>query len=52
MRRHLSTTAELLGLGAVLAAAFLFDWRAGLAIVGAFLLLVGYALDRPAGVIE
>ncbi len=45
--RHLSTLAEVLGAALILAAAFLFDWRGGLALVGVLLMFVGYAIDRP-----
>jgi hypothetical protein len=45
--RHLSPLAEVLGAAQLLAAAFLFDWRAGMALVGVLLIFVGYVLDRP-----
>lgn len=46
--RHLSTPVELVGLLLLIAAAVLFDWRLGLAVAGLVLVLVGFALDRPA----
>lgn len=50
MRQHVSSLIEALGLGLLLAAAFLFDWRAGAAVLGAVLILVGYVIDRPRAV--
>lgn len=47
MTRHLSTVAELVGLVLVAVAAFLVDWRLGVAVVGVLLVLLGWALDRP-----
>lgn len=45
--RHLSTVAELVGLVLIAVAAFVVDWRLGLAVVGVLLVLLGWVLDRP-----
>lgn len=45
--RHLSDALELLGLILIVAAAWVFDWRLGVAFLGALLVLVGWLLDRP-----
>ncbi len=45
--RHLSSLLELVGAALLLAAALLFDWRAGMALFGVLLMFVGYAIDRP-----
>jgi hypothetical protein len=46
-----STVVELLGVLFIIAAAFAWDWRMGLAIVGVALVLAGFVLDHddPAG---
>jgi hypothetical protein len=44
---RLSSLIEALGLVAVVAGAALFDWRAGLIVLGLVLLLVGIVLDPP-----
>jgi hypothetical protein len=41
-----SSVAELLGLAALVAGAALFDYRAGLIVLGLVLILIGWALDR------
>lgn len=47
MNRHLSTTVELIGFALLVVAAYFVDWRLAVAAVGAMLVLVGFALDRP-----
>lgn len=44
MRVNVSSLLELLGIGAVLAAAGLWDLRALLALVGVLFVFVGYSL--------
>ena len=46
-RRTLASVFEAVGLLGVLVAAVLVDWRLGLAVGGALLVLVGLALDAP-----
>lgn len=41
-RDQLSSLLELLGVAAVLVAAFATDWRLGVAVVGVCLIVVGY----------
>ena len=50
MTRHLSDVLELLGLLLIATAAWMFDWRLGMAVAGALLVLVGWTLDRPRAV--
>lgn len=44
----LSNVLELVGLALVLIAAFAFDWRAGTALCGAGMVVLGFYLD-PGG---
>lgn len=48
VRVLLSTLAELLGLAAVIVGAYLVDWRLAVIVGGLVLVLIGWALDRPA----
>jgi hypothetical protein len=41
-----SFVAELLGLAALVVGAALFDYRAGLIVLGLVFILIGWALDR------
>lgn len=50
--RIVSPLLEVLGLGSVVVAAALVDYRLGLAVFGAVLVLVGMALDPPARRVE
>jgi hypothetical protein len=43
----LSSLIEVLGLSALVVGAALFDYRAGLIVLGLVLLLVGRAIDGP-----
>lgn len=45
LRTILSNALEVVGLAAVVCAAYLFDWRLCLAVGGAILVLAGLALD-------
>lgn len=52
MTRHVSTLIELVGLALLVLAAYFVDWRLAVALAGAVLVFVGYALDRPEPVAE
>lgn len=43
----LSSLLEVLGLLAVVAGVTLFDWRAGVIVAGAVLVLLGWVLGSP-----
>lgn len=45
----LSTILEVVGLCALVLAAYLFDYRLAIAVAGAELVLVGFALGAPRG---
>jgi hypothetical protein len=47
VRDLISTIVELAGLLAVVVAAFLWDFRLGLLVLGLVLILVGYVVGRP-----
>jgi hypothetical protein len=47
MRGVLSSLIEVAGALAVVAGAWLFDWRAGLVVLGLVLILAGWAIDSP-----
>jgi uncharacterized membrane protein len=47
MKRAFSTVVELVGFALVLGAAFWWDLRAGMAVLGVLLVLTGFLLDRP-----
>lgn len=47
MMRLISNLLEVLGVLAVVAAAWLTDLRLGIAVAGVFAVLVGFLMDRP-----